>query len=51
MPDHELSGELCEIVADLVYVGRQQRQVVDVAVAGPDWIVNKQNVRLVHLYI
>jgi len=50
VPDHKLFDELHEIVSDLAYVGRQQRQVLHVAVSGTHWTVNEQNVCLFHLH-
>ena len=45
----ELFGELGQVESNLLYIGGQQRQVVDVAEAGTDRTVDEQNARLFHL--
>ena len=46
---HECLYRRQQIVGDLLYVGRQQRLVVDVAIADADWVVDRQHVGFVNL--
>lgn len=47
--DHELADKRGKVVSNLVDVGGQRWSRFDVTVAGSNRVVNKQNVRLVHL--